>query len=278
MLVKLVVVTVITTATVLSRIYMVASAVVEASKFVCLYQDYIPYDTYSLCATITSFQQREQAYAAPRRDFAITGGPGGAFILPDFTSQTHNLPRRSIGSSFRSWLSGFDLNNADVVLPIAVLEAGMRVGDCWEFTGEVGQIGIRLSDAVQISDVTLDHIHPSAIGQHLSKRAPREFTLWGLVRDESQPSPSDLPLAAAFSTTGNVPPSVGRTNHFTPLMEAQYDIAAPLLHQNFVLPNGSNARDNWYDTLILKVNSNWGANTTCIYHFGVYGKGRNEGE
>lgn len=272
---KLLVLAVITTATILSRICMVATTVAEASKLICLYQDYIPYDTRSVCATITSFQQREPTYAAPRRNFALNGG--GAAVLPDFTSQTHNLPRRSIGSNLRAWLSGLDLNDADVVLPIVVLESGMRVGDCWEFTGETGQIGIRLSGAVQISDVTLDHIHPSAIAQNLGKRAPREFALWGLVRDQSRAVPSDLPLAASFLTTGNVPSSIGSTNHFTPLMEGQYDIAAPLLHQTFVLPDGNSARDNWYDTLILRVNSNWGANTTCMYHFGVYGTEQNGG-
>ncbi|EAU81114.2 hypothetical protein CC1G_09756 [Coprinopsis cinerea okayama7 len=67
------------------------------------------------------------------RDFALWGL--GAQVIPELTSR--------------------DEGDANAVLPSAVLDDPPLLGECWEFMGRRGQIGIQLSDAANITAMSL---------------------------------------------------------------------------------------------------------------------------
>lgn len=191
----------------------------------------------------------------PQRNFALRGG--GAAINATITSPTYQLPVRTIQSRFLQWFRGYDLQDTHINLPIVVLEDIVEVGECWEFGGGYGTIGIHLSERIRVSSFSLNYVHPSKISNTSMARAPRNVTLWGNI-DEAGEVASSLE-----SRTFDHRP-------FIPLIHAKYDVSGESLLQNFPLTNGSIGKIP-YRTVMLEINSNWGANTTCLYYIGVHG-------
>lgn len=54
----------------------------------------------------------------------------------------------------------------------------MFPGNCWAFEGDQGQVVIRLPGRVQLSDITLQHPHPSVAHTGGADSAPRDFAVY----------------------------------------------------------------------------------------------------
>lgn len=54
----------------------------------------------------------------------------------------------------------------------------MFPGNCWAFEGDQGQVVIRLPGRVQLSDITLQHPHPSVTHTGGADSAPRDFAVY----------------------------------------------------------------------------------------------------
>ncbi|CAG8780559.1 13886_t:CDS:2, partial [Acaulospora morrowiae] len=65
-----------------------------------------------------------------------------------------------------------------------VITPSMNVGECWCFNGTEGQIAIRLSRSIVVTQVTYSHISKEMAIDPVSS-APKEFELWGVV-DQSE--------------------------------------------------------------------------------------------
>lgn len=179
------------------------------------------------------------------RDFAFiqTGGSVIASLTSKSISFNSSFPdplkaRRSWRTLFDSLISG----RPSVTLPDIVLIGDGSIGACWAFSGSQGQIGIALSNPINISGVTVEHIGKE-LAQDSINVAPKDFELWGLV--EGKDRHAEFFLFSGFYDTSK--PSISQTFEFTPTKKV-------------------------YEKVIFKINSNHGnQHYTCVYRVRIHG-------
>lgn len=208
-----------------------------------------------------------------RRNYASRGG--GALIIPHFTSNTHGLTTCT-GSRLTQAICNWE-NNYHVNPPEVVLEANINEGECWEFTGERGQIGINLTERATISHVMIGHPPLHLLSRDSGLRAPKRIGVWALTKGDE-----DLPQG--FNGTFlseerfHTRPQPGKRfwfwspakpvhhNFFIKVAEVQYEFSntssPPLLYP---LDQAVQAQ-----AIVLDI-ENPGGSTTCFYWIGVYG-------
>ncbi|KAL0945371.1 hypothetical protein HGRIS_000869 [Hohenbuehelia grisea] len=196
------------------------------------------------------------------RNFALHGD--GARIISAFTSPSHDSSGRR--SALRQLLCDFpELNPPEVIL-----EDDVHVGECFEFQGSYGQIGISLPEPVHISSVSLEHVSPTMVSSGRARQAPKEIEVWaslerGAVLDSrwSVRSAHSFHISSSHSLPANATPS------FVRAAQLEFDLFGVPLRQQFhvteVLPACAVRH------IIIVVRSNWGSDSTCLYHVGVYG-------
>src|SRR6188768_2980944 len=112
--------------------------------------------------TITTFSSTPGSTftSATLRNFASQGG--GAQIIPELTSPTHSLPPPSWIAWVRHQIfnGGYDMDNLHILRPSVVLEDRLSDGACWQFSGNQGQVAVRLAEIIEISHVTVDYVLP----------------------------------------------------------------------------------------------------------------------
>ncbi|PPQ76905.1 hypothetical protein CVT26_001267 [Gymnopilus dilepis] len=203
-----------------------------------------------------------------RRDYALRAN--GARILLDFTSATHQ-PLAS-ADKYDSQLNLRSIE--DIYLPSVVLENQLVIGECWQFDGERGHVGIRLAKPVAISDMTINHAHPLLILPTDTGKAPRNFILWALVgiSDPSMvyPLPSARHPSTFLTNQGSLTTTaVVESGVFIPLIQGTYDIFAVTQLQRFRNLRADHRLE--VEVVILEILNNWGSDTTCLYHAGIHG-------
>lgn len=204
-----------------------------------------------------------------RRDFALRGA--GARILDQLTSPTHGY--RSPGS--RSWFEHpASIHDYEVNLPVILLEDQVLVGECWEFLGSIGHVGILLPEAVQIDGLTITHVDPALLSKEHVERAPKNITLWGLVDLLSDSlsgiDPTTLRATSSFAVGKSKSPTFPDTHQFLPLLNVHFDIKSlSCSTRRFKITNP--LAERWVNAVIIEVNENWGGATTCMYHVGIHG-------
>ncbi|KZT31883.1 hypothetical protein SISSUDRAFT_958982, partial [Sistotremastrum suecicum HHB10207 ss-3] len=163
-----------------------------------------------------------------RRDYALYDS--GAASIPAWTSPTFNF--RSISHSKSNG-------------PDEALRSNTQVGHCWPTPGSSGRLGIRLSDAVIISHITIDHL-PIELAPDIST-APRKYSLWGY-----HPANVD-----------------GALIH---LSEGEYDIRSTSHIQTFPVFEAITRLNLSYIAVLLDIQSNWGSlDHTCLYRVRIHG-------
>ena len=63
--------------------------------------------------------------------------------------------------------------------PRKVIQPGSSPGQCWAFKGTVGNVVIKLSNPVYVSDITLEHIPKSLSPDGNIASAPKHFEVIG---------------------------------------------------------------------------------------------------
>ncbi|KAF8870019.1 hypothetical protein BD779DRAFT_1681501 [Infundibulicybe gibba] len=121
-----------------------------------------------------------------RRNFALR--VSGTDVIPELTSPTHLLPAHTLKTRFLQWFRGHDFFHDHVNLPVVVLKADVSVGQCWEFLGSRGSIGLLLPDGIDIKDFSINHVSPPLISAQSAARSPRTMTLWGLLPVDENPT------------------------------------------------------------------------------------------
>ena len=128
--------------------------------------------------------------------------------------------------------------------PRTIIQPGVQPGQCWAFKGSAGYVVIQLSEPVQPTRFSLEHIAQSMSPSGRIDSAPRDFVVYGL-RAEKDPEPFQLG-SYSYSQEG------GRL---------------PLQFFSVEFPT-----EEFFPYIELDINSNHGnVNYTCLYRFRVHG-------
>lgn len=200
------------------------------------------------------------------RNFAHFGD--GARVLPELTSLTH-------GTKDNDWLSREPSTHGlfSRTPPYIVSDEVMRVGDCWEFDGSRGILGILLSEPTSIASIRLDNIHPDLVSSASAAKAPRSLRLWGLVEPNMVlPPDSTARPAVQFSVKSAFGSRslIKSNDRFVLLLDVDYDPRTNLTPQVFSLAHDHWSLDFKFRAVLLEVLENWGGKNTCLYHFTVH--------
>jgi SUN domain-containing protein 1/2 len=199
------------------------------------------------------------------QDFALARS--GAVVVPILTHSTMS-PRHNSGDSPQN-----ELNSSHS--PWRILEADLQYGNCWRFEGSEGHIGVALPIPVVISHITIDHIAKELTTDMGS--APRSMVLWGLVegkanmarhsRSQLHPSTRAPPRAAAAATQARS----GKA-FFLELASFDYDASQSKSYiQTFPIYKDVQEAGLDFGIVLLEVQSNHGADFTCLYRLRVHG-------
>lgn len=202
------------------------------------------------------------------RNFALHAG--GANVIPDLTTSTLGLPAPSIFYRTLTSFTGLDCMDGHVNLPYVALEDTFHVGDCWEYNGAHGYLGVHLPEPVIISNFSIDHVAPRLLSAPARKRSPKDVVLWGLVTDPSSLETlhrSETRSPFIFSTTGKLPSYIKPgMDRFVKLATIHYNPSSASLRQY-----QPSAIDIPVQTVIIEILSNYGGPTTCLYYVGIHG-------
>ncbi|XP_049635458.1 SUN domain-containing protein 5 [Suncus etruscus] len=164
-------------------------------------------------------------------DFALKSI--GASIDFEQTSPTYNYNKaRSYWNWIRLW------NYAQP--PDVILEPNVTPGNCWAFSGDRGQVTIRMAQKVFLSNLTLQHIPKTISLSGSLDTAPKDFVIYGL-----EDSLKEEVFLGAFQ--------------FQP----------ENIIQMFPLQNQP---PRAFRSVKVKISSNWGSpRFTCLYRVRVHG-------
>lgn len=212
------------------------------------------------------------SHPTPRRNFAAH--KGGATILRQYTSITHGK------KPCLQWpfvVRTCELENMQINSPNIVLEDSTEEGDCWEFSGPSGQLGFNLSQLISITDIGLDNPHPALLNQFAYDKMPRDISIWALV------DASDLRIvernqvvtlhSAEFLLRKHPQSQMKPEGTFVRIAQFQYTpstAGTPSTKQFFNISNLIPKISS--QSIIIKVERNFGGPTTCLYWVGIFGE------
>ncbi|ELR62076.1 SUN domain-containing protein 5 [Bos mutus] len=176
-------------------------------------------------------------------DFALKSI--GASIDFEQTSATYNHDK---ACSYWNWIRLWNYAQPpDVILEAGGMAGRGRVagpnvtpGNCWAFSGDRGQVTIRLAQKVYLSNLTLQHIPKTISLSGSLDTAPKDFVIYGM-----EGSPKEEVFLGAFQ--------------FQP----------ENIIQTFQLQNQP---PRTFGAVKVKISSNWGnPRFTCLYRVRVHG-------
>ena len=204
-----------------------------------------------------------------KADFALHSG--GALVIPSLTSDTHEVKPHGVQQQIIGYLTGngYALGRP----PITALHHETRVGHCWPFQGDQGQLGVTLSRVIQVEEITIDHVARDIAWDMRS--APRKMEVWGLVEGASN-FEKVAALDAARTKDGQEipvqPRSLPSSVRYVRIAQFEYDIDAPNAVQTFPVDEDVRATGMDFGIVVLRVLNNWGQAFTCLYRFRVHGR------
>ena len=195
-----------------------------------------------------------------RRDFALHAN--GGRVIPDLTVV----------------LSPGEQHAPGTILETAQLSImdDSRIGQCWSFPGNAAQLGLRLSDLVHPTHVSIDHI-PAEIAAHIDE-APRAMVLWGAI-DGSLNESYLLNVTEGMETSvpglrGRSQPSLTCEHTYVPLAFLEYDIRSSSHVQTFKVRQQVIDAGVYTGVIVLEILGNWGGSATCLYRVRIHGEPR----
>jgi hypothetical protein len=174
----------------------------------------------------------------------------GGSPIKTLTSATYSPPSRKRYTIF-SWFAREDHS------PALALTDGLEPRQCWAFRGDIGQLGIQLTQAIRVSSLVVGHANMSS-----TTSAPRKVILWGL-------KPVDSGVCADSGDVGALTPDFGSGHCGIRLLSGIHEPSRLILYQNFTT---NTYHSHHFDRIILQVLGNWGhPDFTCVYRIQIYG-------
>ena len=203
-------------------------------------------------------------------DFALYSS--GARINPLLTSPTYHQSPKSFIKRLGSYLLG-GAGSTWGHQPAMALFQDTNVGMCWAFPGSQGGLGIRLSETVLITDVSVEHVHRE-ISKNIAS-APREWSLYALITDDAAQTQIESINSGLYDSVApaNLPKG------YTLIVKGEYDINNDegKTIQTVPVPVAIRRLNVPVQQVVFAVGSNWGnAEYTCLYRIRVHGQGLHE--
>jgi len=166
-------------------------------------------------------------------DYALS--ENGGTIIEGLSSPSMQQGDESLIS-----MLGFVLRS-DRNSPKRAITADNRPGNCWAFSGGQGHLVVKLANKIFVRYITVEHI-------------PRTMSPSGQIRS----APREIAVSALSSQTDKV------GYH---LAKIEYDISGPSIQMFPILHDTNFMAEN----VMIKFNSNWGEEYTCLYRIRVHG-------
>ncbi|OLL24411.1 Spindle pole body-associated protein sad1 [Neolecta irregularis DAH-3] len=149
--------------------------------------------------------------------------------------------------------------------PAIAIDSDNAPGQCWAMPGHFGYLGLRLSQTIYVSDITVDHIHPD-IATNIES-APKEMEFWVEV--------DDLRLRSQireFTGDEQEPPFGQWGGKYVKLLDFTYDVQKGQVAQTFTIPIAIKRMNIPVRDVIFRVTNNSGLEKyTCLYRVRVHG-------
>ncbi|GHJ89980.1 hypothetical protein NliqN6_6382 [Naganishia liquefaciens] len=201
-----------------------------------------------------------------RPDFALASG--GAQIVHDQTSKSMELVREN---KAWSWLTGrrsFGLTTTGR-MPEIMLHPSSLPGMCWPFEGSRGEVGILLSRDVRVTDITLEHAARELMSAKSLESAPKDIEVWAFFAEEFETRLQEFFDRYPAHQSDVEPPQKGRGMLLLARFQYSPHTSQPI--QSFAVPSHIQELNLATVNVIVKVNSNWGGDYTCLYRIRVHG-------
>ena len=200
-------------------------------------------------------------------DFALYSS--GARINPLLTSPTYHHSPRSVLKKLGSYILG-GAGSTWGHQPAMALFQDTNVGMCWAFPGSQGGLGIRLSETVLITDVSVEHVHRE-VSKNIGS-APRQWSLYGFVTDDGA---REQILTITTGLYGDVVPA-NLPRGYVLFVRGEYDVdnEEGKTIQTVPVPAAIRRLNVPVEQVVFTVGSNWGNEEyTCLYRVRVHGQG-----
>ena len=139
--------------------------------------------------------------------------------------------------------------------PQRAITADNTPGNCWAFDGSQGQLVIQLSHKVFVRYITIEHIPRNLSPSGQIRSAPREISISALSGPNDKVSSNLIHKLKSMFQIGY---------H---LAKIEFDISGPSI-QMFPILHDMNFMAQH---VMVKFNSNWGEEYTCVYRVRVHG-------
>ncbi|KAL7274105.1 hypothetical protein RUND412_003007 [Rhizina undulata] len=190
----------------------------------------------------------------------------GGSIWPHVTSPSYDWTSKSRASYWMNRIFGRGQRVRPP--PVIAISPTVEAGDCWPFAGNTGDIGIKLSDAIHISHLSIEHVSKDLA--HDITTAPRHVSLWAQIPDPA--SLKAVQEAVARSRMGMEKWNTTVGGEFVKLLEAEYDINDGRTVQTWEVPIDLTAMGISSRVVAVKIGDNWGNEEfTCLYRVRVHG-------
>ena len=200
-------------------------------------------------------------------DYALYSS--GARINPLLTSPTYHHSPSSLFKKLGSYVLG-GAGSTWGHQPAMALFQDTNVGMCWAFPGSQGGLGIRLSETVLVTDVSVEHVHRE-VSKNIGS-APRQWSLYAFIADENARDQISTINAGLYDAV--VPANLPRG--YTLLVRGEYDVnnEEGRTIQTVPVPAAIRRLNVPVEQVVFTVASNWGnQDYTCLYRVRVHGQG-----
>jgi hypothetical protein len=178
----------------------------------------------------------------------------GGRTIEELTSLTYS-PSRKGPAIWLIFSQGTRATNS----PSLTLTSGIEPRQCWAFPADYGWLGIWLSQAIQVPNLTVGH---ASLSSATAISTPKNVTLWGL-------KPADSDFCTFLGDVGTPRPNFGSRYCGVHLISGIYKPSHSTPYQNFTAHMDSLL--SYFNHMIVEVSGNWGHPTyTCIYHIQIY--------
>ncbi|KAF8464146.1 hypothetical protein BDZ91DRAFT_730813 [Kalaharituber pfeilii] len=228
-------------------------------------------------------------HASSLADYASHAG--GAYIDPHTTSDTYSSHPKYLFYRALRWMVGHEIA---IPRPKTVISGGLKEpGQCWPFSGAVGQVGVILRERIYVTGITVEHVEWERALAH--DVAPKDIVLWVNVHPEDMYPDTVAAAASLFKLEGKDGRRVKEYQtqgerekaksgakelpdlqalHYVKVGAWEFDWREGVrAEQTFSLGIDMRKLGVTSDRVVIGVESNWGnSNYTCLYRVRVHGE------
>ncbi len=219
---------------------------------------------------VSSAIRKYASDALARPDFALY--TGGARIDPYKTSASYMHRPAALLPRTLSKLLG-NIGSSYSRPPAVAIHPDNAVGMCWAFHGSKGQLAVKLSDAILLTDIAIEHVPRE--NAHDPTTAPKTVEIWARVADGEAFEVFEETAAASFIGDASVHQASTRPGDgFAHLMTVSYNVFSDDgAIQTFSIPLPVRLLNVPVDEVVYRFVSNWGNQEyTCVYRVRALGQ------